>query len=353
MQVRFGVPYFDMFDPRFRDFGVPVAVRGTITFQIDNYRHFIKLHRLDEFDLERFRDQVKDAVSRYVKSVVANAPVDLGLPAVQIERGIPQIHERVEPEIKERLLNDFGVSVSGVDISALEIDKTSEGYISLMAVTRDVEMQTVQAQADVNIKNLQDQQRINAENLEETLRIQREESQYAQRKTTQTANFAAYQLEQQAAVGIAGAQALGQMGANGATEMGSGAATGGGGMDPAAMMAGMAIGGALGQNMAGMMNGMMGGLSQPMQQTSPQTPPPVPSQGYYIAVGGSPIGPFANVQLASMADSGALAKESLVWKPGMTQWQHASDVAELRPLFEIVGSGETSASGMPPIPSDS
>ena len=31
-QVRFAVPYFDVADPRFPDFTVPVAVRGTISF---------------------------------------------------------------------------------------------------------------------------------------------------------------------------------------------------------------------------------------------------------------------------------------------------------------------------------
>ena len=34
VQVKFGVPYFDIYDPRFMDFGVPVAVRGTISFKI-------------------------------------------------------------------------------------------------------------------------------------------------------------------------------------------------------------------------------------------------------------------------------------------------------------------------------
>lgn len=34
VQVKFGVPFFDVYDPRFDDFGVPVAVRGTISFKI-------------------------------------------------------------------------------------------------------------------------------------------------------------------------------------------------------------------------------------------------------------------------------------------------------------------------------
>lgn len=50
IQSKFGIPFFDVYDPRFADYGVPVAVRGTITFCISDYREFIKLHRMDRFD---------------------------------------------------------------------------------------------------------------------------------------------------------------------------------------------------------------------------------------------------------------------------------------------------------------
>lgn len=342
VQVRFGVPFFDVYDPRFLDFGVPVAVRGTITFGIKDYRQFIKLHRLDEFDLDAFKVQVRDAVIRYVKPAVANAPADLGISVVQLERGLAKVHDAVEPQIRERLSTDFGVEVSGVDISAIELDKTSDGYRQLMSVTRDVEQATVQAQAEVNIKNLHDQQRINAENLEETLRVQREEAQRAQRMTTETANIGAFQLEKQAEVGVAGASALGQMGANGATEMGGGT---GGGFDPAAMMAGMAVGGAVGQNVAGMMNGMMGGLGGQPAQPGAQVPPPIPQAGYHVAVNGAATGPFSSAILAQMTVAGTFTRDSLVWKQGMAEWRRAGDVDELAPVF---GSG--APAGMPPIP---
>lgn len=62
LQVKFGVPYFDLFDPRFLDFGVPTAVRGSISFQIADYEKFIQLHRLDTFDMEDFQHQIRDAV---------------------------------------------------------------------------------------------------------------------------------------------------------------------------------------------------------------------------------------------------------------------------------------------------
>lgn len=85
IQVKFGVPFFDVYDPRFDDFGVPVAVRGTVSFGISDYRKFIKLHRLSSFNLDAFQQQIRDAVSRYVKDVVANAPAVHDIPLVQIE----------------------------------------------------------------------------------------------------------------------------------------------------------------------------------------------------------------------------------------------------------------------------
>lgn len=339
IQIPFAVPYFDLYDPRYLDFGVPTAVRGKITFNIADYQEFIKLHRLASFDLNAFQTQVRDAMARYVKGIVVNIPAEKNIPVVQIERAIAPINEAVEANVRERFERDFGVNIAAVDINAIEIDKTSEGYQQLKAVTQDLAAATAQAQTEVNIKNMQDMQRINAENMEETMRIQREEAQYAQRKQTQMSNFAAYQLEQQAAVGIAGAEALGQMGASGATEMS------GGGMNPAAMMTGMAMGGAIGHNMAGMMNGMMQGMNgqQPGMQQPPQgmTPPPIPNVAYHVVQNGQAAGPFDMGTLSQMANAGTLTKESLVWKQGMEGWVKAETVQELQPLF---------GPSVPPIP---
>ena len=41
IQVKFEVPFFDVYDPRFSDFGVPTAVRGTISFGISDYKEFL------------------------------------------------------------------------------------------------------------------------------------------------------------------------------------------------------------------------------------------------------------------------------------------------------------------------
>ena len=324
IQVKFGVPFFDVYDPRFADFGVPVAVRGTVSFSIGDYREFIKLHRLSTFNLDDFQKQIRDAVNRYVKDAVANAPAAHDIPVVQIESKTAQINDAIEYDISERLKESFGVLVSGVDISAIEIDKASDGYRQLMAVTKDIATTKTQAETADYV---------------ERLRIQREEGQYAQHKQTQTANLGAFQVEKQAEVGVAGAQALGQMGANGAGDVNIGGSGDGTGFNMAAMMASMAVGGAVGQNIAGAMNNMMGGIQQPVQ--SGMTPPPIPTAVYHVAVNGQATGPFDISVLAQMATVGQLTTDSLVWKNGMAQWAKAGTVDELKNIFANV---------MPPIP---
>ena len=308
IQVRFGVPFFDVYDPRFTDFGVPVAVRGTVSFRISDYREFIKLHRLSSFNLDDFQKQLRDTVSRYIKDTVANAPAANNIPVIQIESRIAQINDAAEYDIKERLKEDFGVTVSGVDIGAIEIDKGSEGYQQLMAVTKDITAAKTQAETADYI---------------ERLRIQREEGQYALHKQTQSANFAAFQTEKQAEVGIAGANALGQMGANGAGNVNLGEG-GGAGFNPAAMMAGMAVGGAVGQNMAGMMSCMMSGMNQ--QPAPGAVPPPIPSITYHVVVNGQATGPYDLAALKQMVDAGHLTSDSLVWQAGMVTWEKAGAI---------------------------
>lgn len=326
IQTKFGVPFFDIYDPRFMDFGVPVAVRGTVTFRIADYREFIKLHRLSNFNVEDFKRQIRDAVTRYVKDTVANAPAANNIPVIQIETKTAQINDVIEYDLSERLKENFGVLVSGVDIGAIEIDKSSEGYRQLMAVTKDITATRIEAETQDYV---------------ERLRIQREEGQYALHKQTQSANIGAFQVEKQAEVGIAGAQALGQMGMNGAGDINLGGNGGGDGFNMAAMMASMAVGGAVGQNIAGSMNSMMSGINQPIQGAV--TPPPVPTVVYHLAVNGKATGPFDIETLSQMANAGQITAESLVWKKGMTEWVKAGVVDDLKGLF---------TNTMPPIPTE-
>lgn len=343
VQSRFAVRYFDVFDQRFPDFGVPVAVRGTLTFQIADYREFIELHRLDEFTLEDFQNQVRDAVSRRVKSLVANMPSKLGIPLLQLAGRTDDLSELANDDLSPQLRKVFGIELSSLDIAAIDVDEESDGYARLMAVTRDVTEATVQAQTEANIKNIRDMQRIQMENLQERLRIEREEGQYRVHKQTQTANFPAYQVEAQTTVGVAGAEALGHMGENGAAGLNLGGG-GNGGMDMAGIAAGMAIGGSVGRNIAGAMDNMMG--NTPAGISGSPVPPPIPRQDrFHVAINGAAAGPFDLITLSSMVASKSLTPESLVWQEGMTTWMPAKTVPAIATLFN---NGPTP----PPIPVD-
>lgn len=321
-QIRFGIPYFDIFDPRLPDHGIPVSVRGTITFNITDYRSFIKLNRLVEFDLDSFLEQIKAAVSRYVKSVVANIPRTMNIPLVQMETQILEINQKIQGFLTSRLQDDFGVNLKALDISAIEVDKDSPYYAEVRELTAGNTARTMNAQADVNIQNLKDMQTINTENVSETMRIQREEAQRAQRLQSETNFLGAHSIDKQAEVLKAAAESLGQMGS---MNMGNGD---GGGLNPAGMMTGMMMGGAMGQQMAGMMSQMgqtvQGGMN---------TPPPIPNVQYFTAVNGQQAGPFTIQQLQMLVGNGQLTKQTYVWKQGMANWDFAENVPEVAALF--------------------
>lgn len=319
-QIKFGIPYFNVYDPRFLDFGVPTAVRGSLTFNIADYKSFVKLHRLINFELEQFKSQIKDVLTKYIKGYVTNIPADNGMPVLQMERKILEINDLIEPKVKSILENDFGVNCKRIDIATIEFDKESEEYEKMILMTREQQEKTVIAQNEVSIKNMQDMQGINAGNMDESLRIQREEMQRAQKLQTENQNLSAHQLNQQTEVAKKAAESMGTMG--------SGNGSGAGGTDYGSMMANMAMGGAVGSGMAGMMGNMMQGMNQ--QQN---TPPPIPQISYFIAVNGEQSGPYNTQQLLQMFNMGKLTRESHVWKQGMSGWEVAGSITELDSVF--------------------
>ncbi len=323
-QLKFGIPYFDVFDPRFLDFSVPVSVRGTLTFNLTDYQSFIQLNRLIDFSKEDLFNQVKDAITKRIKQVVTNLPAETQRPVIQIERNIIEVNERITPEIQQRLVSDFGLNLKALDISAIEINKETEDYQKLAAITADQVTKTIDAQNAVNIKNLVDTQEINAQNLEETLRIQREEAQRSQKLQTETNFINTHALNQQADVLKTAADSLGTMGQVGGGE--------GSGMNAAGMMTGMALGGAMGNQMAGMMNQMGQNIHQ-----NQQAPPPLPTSiSYFIVLNGQQAGPFSMTELTQLVANNQLTKETYVWKAGMGNWEKAELVQELISLFAQV-----------------
>lgn len=312
-QVRFAVPYFDVADPRFPDFTVPVAVRGSITFNLTDYKQFIKLNRLIDFDLEKFSQQIKATVAKFVKNFVANCPLDNNIPVLQLERKVVEISDLIQARLKPIFEDDFGVNLKRLDVSAIEIDKESENYAEFVHLTKEQQAR----RAEIDTEQYERVSKLSAE------------SQFIQ----------AHAINQQADVLKTAAQSMGQMG-----EMD----LGGGGMNPAGMMMGMAMGGAMGSQMAGMMNGF-GQATQP-QQAPPMpggapVPPPMPSAvQYMVAINGQQYGPYNMQQMQQMAQSGQINAQVLVWAQGMPQWAAAGSVPELAQLFAATPPP------MPPVP---
>jgi membrane protease subunit (stomatin/prohibitin family) len=304
-QIKFGIPYFDVFDPRFPDLGVPCAVRGSLTFNLTDYKSFIKLNRLREFDLEEFKNQIKDFFIRKSKSIIINIPIDENIPVMQLERKIDDIGDFVKSKIKTVLEEDFGINLKRIDIGAIELDKDNPHYLQLKKSTADQQTKFIEAKTDIEI-----------ENLDETMRIKRKELELG----VEGSNFAVHQLNQQTDVLKTAAENLGEMGN---VNLGGGGGDSGG-LNPVGLMVGMGIGGAMGNQMGGMMSNIN------------KTPPPPPVLTYHISLNGQQSGPFNIEQLKQFAQSGQFTKKHHVWKEGMAGWELASNVSDLATIFSVV-----------------
>lgn len=301
MQIKFGIPYFDVFDDRFPDLGVPCAVRGTMTFNVTDIANFIKLYRLIHFDLNDLEDQIKDFFTRKIKSVIMNIPAETGLPVLQLERRLDEINTYVAEKLGAELQQDFGINLKRLDIGVIEMDKTHPHYIQFKHTTADQQTRFIDSRTGVEITNLS-----------EMARITRKESEMG----AEGRNFAVHQVNQQADVLRTAANNLGEM-----SHIDGG---GGGGFSPAGIMTGMAIGGVMGNQMGN----MMGGIAN--------TPPPPPVTTYHIALNGQQSGPYNADQLKEFASNGQFTKAHHVWKPGMAAWETAGNIPALAELFEQV-----------------
>ncbi|MGD9761562.1 MAG: SPFH domain-containing protein [Candidatus Izemoplasmatales bacterium] len=311
IQTRFGIPYFDVVDSRFPDFPVPVAVRGALTFKVEDYKTFGNYHQMISFSIEELKNKINASVTRYVKEIVTNASSEHDIPVIAIESKIDLINEKVELYVKDRLLDLFGISVTGIDINAIEVDKNNESYIELKRVTKDIT--TIKTETELL-------------NYREELRIKREEGQYAQRMGTRQSNIGAYQTEISGQVGVAGAEALGKMGEKGAGNIDLGGQNAG--FNPVTMMAGIAVGSAVGKNIAGTLDNSIN-----QNDAKQGVPPAVLITKFYVSKEGKPVGPYDLNTLRNMVVTGNLSPDSLVWKEGMPEWLKASMQSELSGIF--------------------
>lgn len=317
IQIPFYIPDFIVYDQRFQNFGAPIQVKGKLTFNIADYRQFIKLNRMSAFNMDDFHDQVKASINRYVKSTIARAPKEYNIPVLQIEQRLEEINLLIEEKLKTLFYNDFGINLKRADISSIQANRESDEYRRLQQVAGKQEEKMIDTQTNINLKNV-----------EETLRINREEHQRAQKLQTETNYIGAHALNQQTDVLKTAATSLGEMG-----NMGTGDSSA---MNPASMMSGMMMGGAIGGQMANMMNMMGQGMNQNMQQQI-QTPPPPPIMQYMVIVDGQQSGPFNSEQLFQLHRTGRITGKTYVWKQGMSNWDLLENVKELHDLLQPVG----------------
>lgn len=353
-QLNFAIPYFDVFDPRLQDYGVPVSVHGAVVYAIEDMVLFHSVNRNEGYSDETFKNKLRGQLTKFIKSVVSNAPSDAQIPVVQIERKIFEISELIQQRVTPQVEKLFGITIRSLDITGINVDKESRGYRELKALTADLEKERMMAQHNAQISNFnlnndlqqnmlkkqselnldamgrkqeldlggqEELQRMNLENQRETMRIQREEMQRASRLQTEQTFMGAHQANLNAGV------------LNNATDNG--------------------INAFRQQTMGGMNNmGQMGGAPQMPGQKgmggAPQMPgmcASVPQVQYYIGINGQQYGPCDWNKLQQLVQQGQLTQQSYVWKNGMAQWEFAGNVAELAPLFQGTAP---QMPGMPP-----
>ena len=353
-QVNFAIPFFDVFDPRLQDYGVPVSVHGTIVYSIEDMDLFHSVNKNEAYSDETFQQKLRGTVTKFVKGVVTNAPTDAQIPVVQLERKILEISNLIQQYVKPQVEQLFGITVRQLDITRMNIDKESRGYRELKALTADLERERVMAQHNAQISNFnlqndlnqeqlkmqstlnldamkrqqemqlgaQEQiQDMNLENQRETMRIQREEMQRASRLQTEQTFLGAHQANLSAGV------------LNNATDNGINA------FRQQAQM-----GAAMGMGAAPQMPGMGGAPQMPGMQMKQATP----QVSYMVGVNGQQAGPFDWNQLQQLVSQGQLTQQTYVWKQGMPNWAFAGQVQELQPLF--MNAAPPQMPGMPPMP---
>lgn len=319
-QVKFAIPYFDVFDPRFENFAVPVSVHGSVVYGVDDIQKFNAINKTQNINDGVFAQKLKDQIVKYVKGVVTNAPSDNMIQVLQLERKILEISDLVQRLVTPQVESNFGINVRSIDISQIMVDKQSRGYRELKAVTADIERETLQTRSSLNLDAMKRQQEMNLggqeelqrmqlENQRETMRIQREEMQRAARLQTESNFLGAHQANLNA--DVSKTQSI------------------------------------FGQAQPAAMPGMgMPGMPQ-MPGSMPQMPGMPPQVQYMVGVNGQPMGPYDWNQLQQLVQGGQLTQQSQVWKQGMPAWAMAGQVQELQPLFM---GGAPQMSGMPGMP---
>lgn len=388
-QFQFRIPYFDAFDPRLQDTGVPVAVGVTVTYAIEDMPTFLSMNKMEVFSDEVFKEKLKSGVTKYVKSAVSNAPSDAQIPLVQIERKIVEVSDYVQARVIPQIENVFCIKVRALDITSIDVDKSSRGFMELKALTADFEKDRLMAQHNAQMSNFNMQNKMQQDQMMAQHNAQisnfnlQNQMQQNQLKMQSALNLDAMQRQHEMQLG--GQEQMQQMQLDmqqkqmnmqlnnqsetmriqreemqratrlqtestflDAHKANLNAQTVNNAMDngfnPYEQQQPMAMGGI----QQPMMGGMMGQKSMDMGGMQPMGMPQMggmqPMVSYMLSVNGQQAGPYNWAQLQQLVQQGQLTQQTYVWKQGMAEWALAGQVQELMPLFQGI------APGMPGMP---
>ena len=328
-RIEIVIPYFDVVDSRFPKYGVPVSVRSSVSYIINDIGHYQELSKSTDYSQPYIEGIIKPIIVDHLKNSVRYAPSKLNVPIPALKGHLFEIENDVMAQIAPMIQALYGIILCLISITDLIIDTESDNYLYLNAITEDMEiekrvmthnmevsnmklqhefdqsnfrLQNESQQEQYKTKSLLEQEKmrrlqeidlggkeqiqsIQLENQKETMRIQREEMQRAAKLQTEQTFFDAHQINsklEEAKVATA---------------------------TPTSP-------------------------TPPTSQTT-STPPQIPaSEDYYIAMDQKPVGPFDKNQLQEFVKIGSITRQTLVWKQGMQNWLAAGDVIELSSIFD-------------------
>ena len=315
LQVKIGVPYFDVADSRFPDRGVPTAVRGAMNFKIADIADFIEKYQLRTISLDEFKSTIKAATVKYVKNVITNAPDEYNIPVTQLERRILDINEIIEKYIKKRLSDEFGVIVTSLDVSDIEIDKTSPNYKFLLK----------KSDVDVNLGVASKIRGFVKDTADQAVGVATGAAAKVAELATDTATAAVdvkeykYAKHKKAQIGFV-----------------KGIFKGDGDLSAADSKPSFSSNISKGvSDISKGVTGFVSGIGAKITKTGEDdAPPPIPTFAYYVVIGSNSVGPLDYNGLMDLVSQGNLTPDSLVWKKGIKEWTKAGDVDELAIFFE-------------------
>lgn len=388
-QFQFRIPYFDAFDPRLQDTGVPVAVGVTVTYAIEDMPTFLSMNKMEVFSDEVFKEKLKSGVTKYVKSAVSNAPSDAQIPLVQIERKIVEVSDYVQARVIPQIENVFCIKLRALDITSIDVDKSSRGFMELKALTADFEKDRLMAQHNAQMSNFNMQNKMQQDQMMAQHNAQisnfnlQNQMQQNQLKMQSALNLDAMQRQHEMQLG--GQEQMQQMQLDmqqkqmnmqlnnqsetmriqreemqraarlqtestflDAHKANLNAQTVNNAMDngfnPYEQQQPMAMGGIQQPMMGGMMGQKSMGMGGMQPMGIPQMGGMQPMVSYMLSVNGQQAGPYNWAQLQQLVQQGQLTQQTYVWKQGMAEWALAGQVQELMPLFQGI------APGMPGMP---